>query len=313
MTTQPDQIRLARRTLIKAAAAGVAATAVGCSQRPWRNEPKVTPVEHVKLCKAVKYPMVQEGQTVQDRFQLLKDLGFDGVEMMSPDDKIDRDEVLRARDATGLPIHGVVNTLHWKSPLSHPDPAERAACLDSLRTSIHDAKFYGATSVLLVPAVVNGGISYADAYDRSQAEIRKLIPLAEDTGIRILIENVWNNFLLSPLEAARYIDELDSPAIGAYFDVGNVVRYGWPEHWIRVLAHRIVKLDIKEYSRKKQQEEGLWKGFNVDIGDGDCRWDEVMKALREIGFSGWATAEVPGGDRARLQDIAARMDRVFAL
>jgi hexulose-6-phosphate isomerase len=128
-----------------------------------------------------------------------------------------------------------------------------------------------------------------------------------------LIENVWNNFLLSPLEAARYVDEFDADSVGWYFDVGNVVRFGWPDQWIRILGQRIGKLDIKEYSREKQKNEGLWKGFQVEIGEGDCDWPAVRKALLEIEYHGWATAEVRGGDRTRLQEIAERMDRVLDL
>ena len=134
--------------------------------------------------------------------------------------------------------------------------------------------------MLLVPGVVNEEVSYADAYQRSQEEIRKLLPLAEETGIKIAIENVWNNFLISPLEAARYIDEFESEMIGWYFDVGNIVRYGWPDQWVRILGKRIIKVDIKEYSRKKQVEEGIWEGFKVKIGDGDSDWAKVNQALR---------------------------------
>ena len=136
--------------------------------------------------------------------------------------------------------------------------------------------------------------------------------MAEDLGIQILIENVWNNFLLSPIETARFIDELKSPLVGSYFDVGNVVRFGWPEQWITALGSRIKKLDIKEYSRKLQNQKGPYAGFGVKIGDGDCDWPAVMKALAKIKFSGWATAEVSGGDSARLKDISRRMDKVFS-
>ncbi|MCA9311525.1 MAG: sugar phosphate isomerase/epimerase, partial [Phycisphaerales bacterium] len=128
----------------------------------------------------------------------------------------------------------------------------------------------------------------------------------------IAFENVWNNFLLSPLEAARYIDEFESANIGWYFDVGNIINYGWPEQWIRILGHRIGKLDIKEFSRSKRNDEGLWKGFSVNLLEGDCGWDRVMAALRDINYRGWATAEVGGGDEARLRDIAERMDRILA-
>ncbi|MEX1055351.1 MAG: sugar phosphate isomerase/epimerase family protein, partial [Rhodothermales bacterium] len=191
------------------------------------------------------------------------------------------------------------------------DATVRANGVAALRTALRDAQAYGASTVLLVPAVVNKTVSYDDAYVRSQVEIRKVLPEAEELGVRIAIENVWNQFLLSPLEFARYIDEFDSEWIGAYFDIGNIVNYGWPEQWIRVLGPRILKLDVKEFSRKKRDEEGLWAGFDVQLGEGDVDWPAVMKALEDIQYSGWATAEIPGGDRTRLNDIAGRMDKIL--
>ncbi|MFQ5734363.1 MAG: sugar phosphate isomerase/epimerase family protein, partial [Planctomycetaceae bacterium] len=223
----------------------------------------------IPLKKAVKIGMVREGKTLTEKFRLLKDLGYDGVELNSPS-RLKRDDVLKAQDATGLPVHGVVDSVHWRQTLSHPDAKVRAAGVKGLMTALNDAKAYGATSVLLVPAVVNKQVSYKEAYVRSQAEIRKALPLAEKLGINILFENVWNNFLLSPVEMARYIDEFESKRVGAYFDVGNVVRYGWPEHWIAALGKRIGKLDIKEYSRKLQHTKGPRAGFRVKIGEGDC-------------------------------------------
>ena len=163
-----------------------------------------------------------------------------------------------------------------------------------------------------MPAVVKKDVSYADAYTRSQAEIRKVLPLAQELNVKIALENVWNDFLLSPLETARYLDEFESPQVAVHFDVGNVVRYGWPEHWIRTLGKRIYKLDIKEFSRAKSDKEGLRKGFQVELLEGDCDWPAVMAALREIGYVGWGAAEIPGGGRERLKEIAARMDRIYA-
>jgi len=263
-----------------------------------------------ELKKAVKIGMVKEPASLLGKLKLLKEIGFDGVELNSPNG-FSGDEVLEARDESGLPIHGLVDSVHWRQTLSHADPAVRTAGVEALKTAINDAKAYGASSVLLVPAVVSKDVSYHDAYTRSQAEIRKALPLAEELGIRVLFENVWNNFLLSPIEFARYIDEFESSAVGAYFDVGNVVRFGWPEHWIRVLGKRIVKLDIKEYSRKLQKSKGPGAGFGVKIGDGDCDWPAVMQALGDIGYSGWATAEVSGGNRKRLEDIYVRMENAF--
>jgi hexulose-6-phosphate isomerase len=294
-----------RRNFLATSAATDAVSGVADSAQP--VEPSGP-----RLKKAVKIGMVQEGKTLTDKFKLLKELGFDGVELNSPSNAT-ADDVRRAKDETGLPVHGVVDSVHWKQYLSHPDPKVRAAGLAGLKTALNDAKAFGGTSVLLVPAVVNKEVSYKDAYIRSQAEIKKALPLAAELKIKILFENVWNNFLLSPVEAARYIDEFDSPWVGAYFDVGNVVRFGWPEHWIQALGKRIGKLDIKEYSRKLQATKGPYAGFRVKIGEGDCDWPAVMKSLKQIGYNGWATAEVRGGKRERLKEIAERMDRAFGV
>lgn len=268
--------------------------------------------EQLNIKKSLKFGMVEEDLSLLDKFKMLKELGFDGVELDSPND-LNQDEILEAKEKTGLLIPGVVNSLHWKKPLSDPDPKVRAECVRSMETALRDCKVYGGTTVLLVPAVVNQSISYQDAYKRSQEEIRKVLPVAEETGIKIAFENVWNNFLLSPLEAARYVDEFEDPMVGWYFDVGNIVRYGWPEHWIEVLGDRILKLDVKEYSRDKQQNEGIWKGFDVEFMEGDCNWPVVNKALEKIGYEGWASAEVKGGDRKRLKVISEKMDAIFGL
>jgi L-ribulose-5-phosphate 3-epimerase len=241
---------------------------------------------------------------------MLREVGYDGVELDSPSN-LDKNEVLRARDATGLKICGVVDSVHWNQTLSDPDPDVRAAGLEGLRTALRECKLYGGTSVLLVPAVVKKDVSYADAYSRSQAEIRKALPLAEDSGIKIAVENVWNQFLLSPLEAVRYIEEFRSPWIGWHLDIGNLITYGWPEHWIRILGKRILKLHIKEFSRQKRDNEGPRAGFKVNLWEGDCDWPAVMKALDEVGFQGWGSAELEGGGPERLRDIAQRMDRIF--
>jgi hexulose-6-phosphate isomerase len=245
-----------------------------------------------------------------ERFVLLRRLGFDGVELDSPSD-LDPAEILAARDASGLAIPGVVDSEHWRSTLGDPDPAVRRRGIEALETALRDCRRYGGTTVLLVPGVVNARLSYQDVWTRSQEAIRAVLPLAQELGVKIALENVWNQFLLSPLEAARYVDAFESDSIGWYFDVGNVVNYGWPAQWIEILGPRILKLDVKEYSRKKRDDEGLWKGFDVELGEGDCDWPAVMRALETIGYEGWAAAEVRGGDEARLREISERMDRCF--
>lgn len=268
------------------------------------------PSVHPLNKKSLKWGMIDLEMSVLEKFQLIKKLGFDGVELDSPND-LNIDEVLAAKEATGLQIPGVVNSLHWKKPLSDPDPAVRSECTASMIQALKDCKTLGGTTVLLVPAVVKEEISYEDAWARSTAEIHKMLPTAKETGVKIAIENVWNNFLLSPMEAARYIDQFDSDLIGWYFDVGNIVRYGWPEHWIKALNTRIIKVDIKDYSRKKQSDEGIWKGFQVKLGEGSVNWTKVNEALAEVGYNGWGSAEVRGGDQERLQEISKRMDQLY--
>lgn len=254
------------------------------------------PTQSPRFKKAVKYHMVTDKSlSITEKFALVKELGFDGLEIHIRD-KTPPEKFVEAHKATGLPIHGVLNS-------SNPD----------IRSSVDLAKTFGATSVLVVAGRVDKETSYDANYREWSARLKENAPYAEQHGIKLLVENVWNNFLLSPMEMARFIDEFDSPAVGVYFDVGNVVRFGYPEQWIRILGHRIGKLDIKEYSRKLQQDEGLWKGFNVEIGDGDSDYPAVLKALEEIDYRGWATAEVKGGDADRLAFIAERMNHVLGI
>lgn len=262
-----------------------------------------------RIKKAVMLGTLRSNLPLMDKFKIVKDAGFAGVE---PNSHHNQREVLEARDATGLEIPSVCDAVHWDKPLSDPDPAVRQIGLEALKTALRDCKAYGGTSVLLVPAVVNKNVSYADAYSRSREQIRQALPLAEQLGVKIAIENVWNQFLLSPLEAARYVDEFKSPWVGWHFDVGNVVNYGFPEQWIRILGKRIQKLHIKEFSRQKRDKEGLWKGFDVDLLDGDCDWPAVMKALDEIGYEGWAIEEI-SADAAQLARISSAMDKILTL
>ncbi len=275
-----------RREFVKLGAGALAAAAL--TPAISRADDKSLTKRDIKI--AIMFATVPGNASVMDKFKMIRDAGFEGVEPMG---SVDRDEVLKARDATGLKIPSVCVATHWLKPLSDPNPATRAIGLEGLKTALQDCKIYGGSSVLLVPGVVNKQISYADAYTRSQEEIRKAIPLAEELGVKMAIENVWNHFLLSPLEAARYVDEFKSSAVGWHFDIGNVITYGWPEQWISVLGKRIQKLHIKEFSRSKSEKEGLWKGFEVDYLDGDNNWPVVMKALDDVGYTGWAIAEPP--------------------
>lgn len=260
--------------------------------------------------KAIMYATIQMDVPVLAKFKTVKEAGFAGIEPMS---HMPQAEVLEAFAATGLQPASVCCATHWKYPLSDSDPAVRKTGLDGLMQALRDAKAYGATSVLLVPGVVSKTVSYTDAYKRSQDGIRSAIPLARELGVKIAIENVWNQFLLSPLEAARYVDEFESPSVGWHFDVGNVITYGFPEQWIRILGKRILKLHIKEYSRAKRDKLGPSAGFQVPFLSGDNDWPAVMKALDEVGYTGWGIAEQPGGNSLEgLTTLSRAMDTIFA-
>jgi hexulose-6-phosphate isomerase len=254
------------------------------------------------------------GATVWEKFRAVKAAGFDGIE---PPSHLDQEEVLRARDETGLSIPSVSCGQHSRG-LTEADAGKRAEAVAGIQQALRDAKRYGASSILVVPGVVNESISYAEAWDRAAESLRQALPLAEDLGVKLAIENVWNHFLLSPLEAARFVDGFQSSAVGWHFDVGNVLYLGYPEQWIRILGQRIQKLHIKEYSRKKMAEHGLSAGFAVEYLEGDNDWPAVMKAVDAVGYRGWANAEPAWhpkgvGGEERLKQIAEKMDIILAM
>jgi hexulose-6-phosphate isomerase len=257
-----------------------------------------------RIYKAVKWDMIGIEGGVRDKFRLQKELGYDGMELVGPS-LLAADEVRRASEETGMPVHGLVDMEHWEIRLSSPDPSVRAKGVAILEQCLRDAKAFGGSSVLLVPGKVAGPDENHDhVWQRSIAEIRKVLPLASRLGVRVLVENVWNGFCESPDQFRDYLDEIDSPWVGAYFDIGNCRKFGPSENWVRTLGSRILKLDCKDWG----DTEGFCK-----IGDGDVDWPAVRQALAEIRFTGWCTAEVPGGGREVLADIAQRMDRVLRL
>jgi L-ribulose-5-phosphate 3-epimerase len=295
---------LTRREALLAASAGLAGAAIGACASP------ASAADDKKFKKAVKIGMVRAGSTLLEKCQLLKELGFDGVELNSPDN-ITVEEAKECIEKSGLTIHGVVDSVHWQQRLSDPSSEVRAKGQEALQTALKFSKAIGGTSVLLVPGRVTPDATYEQCWERSIAEIKKAIPLAEELGIPILIENVWNDFLTDAKETARFIDACGSKLVGSYFDIGNTVRYSPPQEWIPILGQRIKKVDIKDY--KRQPEGGnLGAGFSAKLLEGDVDWPRVMSELRKIGYTGWATAEIQGGDRTWLADVAARMDKIFA-
>ena len=244
-----------------------------------------------------------------DRFALARDAGFDAIEMQTISRTEEAAEIREASEKTGLRIHSVMNADHWRFPLSSSDRDVVNRSVAGMETSLRNAALWGADTVLLVPAVVDPATSYRDAWTRSQDVIRgRLLPRAQELKVIVAVEEVWNKFLLSPLELARYVDEFDSPWLKAYFDVGNVVFYGYPQDWIRTLAGRIVKVHLKDFQLDRPNGRFTWR----NIGEGDIDWLAVHRAFADVGYRGYVTTEVAPGDAAYLKDLANRVDRFLA-
>jgi hexulose-6-phosphate isomerase len=259
--------------------------------------------------KAVLISMLPKDLSYAQRFAIARDAGFDAVEMQTIAREDEAAEIREAASKTGLRIHSVMNADHWRFPLSSRDRDVVSRSVAGMETSLRNAARWGADTVLLVPAVVDATTSYGDAWTRSQQVIReRLLPLASELKVIVAVEEVWNKFLLSPLEFARYVDELDSPWLKAYFDVGNVVFYGFPQDWIRALGARIAKVHLKDFHLDRPNGRFAW----TNLGDGDIDWPEVRRAFADVGYRGYMTTEVAAGDAAYLKDLAVRVDRFLA-
>lgn len=290
-TTRRDFLKSSVATCVSAFAAGPLTT--------------FRPTAKPAMKKGLVFDMVPGNLSYADRFKLVRDTGFEVVQALTEPDERKAEEMKSAADAANIRIDSVMNVDHWQYPLSSSDPAVVEKSLSGMRTSLHNAKRWGSDTVLLVPAVVNPQTSYRAAWTRSQAQIRKLIPLAEELTVVIAIEEVWNKFLLSPLEMVQYIGEFHSPWVQAWFDVGNVVLYGYPQDWIHALGKRIVKVHLKDFKRK---EDGYaW----VNLGDGDVDWPAVRQAFADISYAGSVIAELEPGDEAYLRDVSRRIDRLL--
>ncbi|MEZ5399378.1 MAG: sugar phosphate isomerase/epimerase family protein [Bryobacteraceae bacterium] len=261
--------------------------------------------------KAVLMSMLPKDMPLADSFKMAREIGFEQIECPQIDDPARAEEIRKASDTSGLKIHSVMNGDHWRYPLSSGDKEVVDRSMKAMRTSLHNAKLWGADTVLLVPAVVNPETSYKDAWTRSQRQIRELMPLAEDLKVIIAVEEVWNKFLLSPLEFAHYVDEFKSPWVKAYFDVGNVVLFSYPQDWIRTLGSRIVKLHFKDFKFRQAPGSGKREAEFVNLREGDIDWKAIHAALADINYRGSATVELRGGDREYLADVSKRFDQIL--
>lgn len=293
-----------RRRFAGLSGATIAANLVPTS---WSQEVKLKG----SIKKTLKIGMIEVGDSLEEKFLAAKQAGFSAVELDAPG--FDVEEAQKAITTTGLPVDGSVCVDHWKVRHTDPSAEVRANALNSLTSALRDTKAVGGDTVLLVVGHGKDGPEN-EIWKRSIENIQKAVPLAEELGMIIAIENVWNKFCYdhdgdsnqTAEKLAKYCDEFASPHVAMQFDIGNHWKYGNPGDWIRTLGHtRVAKLDIKGFSREKDDF--------TNIGAGDLDWAGVRQALQDIDFNGWCAAEVDGGDLARLKQVSANMDRVLGL
>lgn len=314
MTNDP---KLNRRSLLTTGLVAAAGTQVAAAAHAAEHGESIArPASNRKILLSCKLGMITDEAngkklSVTERLKMAADAGFDGVDF----DEAGKFTEQEARDAvqqSGVFVHNAINHDHWKQRLTSANPDERATAKANTEHCIRVSHAAGGNAVLIVVGRASDG-SEEEVIARCSQGIRELIPLAASLGQQILIENVWNQMMYDhdgiPDQSAdqfvKFVDSFNSPWVGMYYDIGNHWKYGQPGEWIRAFGRRCVKLDVKGFSRAE--------GKFTDIGEGDLPWDQVRKALDDINFTGWATAEVGGGDVARLTTVRKQMEKAFGL
>jgi len=259
--------------------------------------------------KAIYHGSLPGGEPAK-QFQLAHDAGFEGIEISACESREDLQKLQSAADSAGLKIHSIMAGTGGAQPLSSPDQSARQATEQNIAFAIEQAQIVGADTVLVIPGVVNAEVSYEQAWQRSLPHIKNLAPIAEKAGVTLAIENVWNKFLLSPLEFRRYIEEADSSQIKAYFDCGNILLYGFPDQWIRSLNTLIHRIHVKDFRLSDRNFCYLLQG--------DVPWQKVMAALRETGYDGYLTVEnevppYPSSPEQTVFDASHALGRILDL
>ena len=265
------------------------------------------------------------GKTNKEAMKLAKDAGFEGIELaLGADGEISMtstdEELLSIKayaEELGIKIPSLSSGLCWANSLTANDPEERQRAFDMVCRQLYCAKMLGAETILVIPGSVSvefvpewGVVDYDVVWDRALEAMKKLAPIAAEYGVQIGLENVWNKFLLSPLEMRNFIDAVGSPWVGAYLDTGNMVYSGYPEQWIKILGKRIFKIHFKDYRRNP----GGLNAF-VDLLAGDVDWKAVRTTFEAIGYEGWAAGEMipqyaQGSDQL-IYNTSASMERIM--
>lgn len=311
-----SSVAVDRRSFLSAAVAGSLTLATANAQE--KAAPTLLPPAGKRILLSCKLGMIakKEGDrtlSLVERLSMAKDAGFDGVDfdeagLFTPEEARD------ASRAAGIFVHNAINHAHWNQRLTSAKEEERAQGRANIEHCIRVSHAAGGSGVLIV--IGRGDDGPADEIDeRARQEIKKLLPLAASLGQAILFENVWNRMHYdhdappeqSPDRFIRFVDSFNSPWVGMYYDIGNHWKYGQPREWLRAFGRRAVKLDVKGFSRAQN------KFVDITSPDDDLPWKEVQKGLDEIGFTGWTTAEVRGGDLERLTTVRKQMEKAFGL
>ncbi|TDQ41240.1 sugar phosphate isomerase/epimerase family protein [Aureibacillus halotolerans] len=271
------------------------------------------------MLKALNQWCFPEGTPLSKVFSMTANAGFDAIELnlyesggegLTIDTTVGEAQAIKSMaDANGLTLRSLSTGMLWSYPIVSEDRDIREKGQQIVMKQIELAAELGMDTVLVVPGAVTAHMAYDQCYFKSQEALQPLLRHAEEHNIFLGIENVWNKFLLSPLEAARYVDELDSPKAAFYFDVGNVLQFGFPEQWIEILGHRIAKVHVKDF----KTAVGNINGF-VPLLAGDVNWHAVMKALKKIGYDDVLTAEIPAhtfSSRTLPEDTLRHMDAIL--
>ena len=305
-----------RRTLLTTGIAAAGINAVASKSRAAEPATTIRPPRDRKILLSVKLGMIQKKDgdrmlSLTERLGMAAEAGLDGVDF----DEAGRFTEQEAREAvqkSGVFVHNAINHTHWQKRLTSANAEDRATAAANIEHCIRLSHAAGGNGVLIVIGRASDG-SNVETLERCREGIGSLLPLAAALGQPILIENVWNQMMYdhdgppdqSPEEFVAFVDSFKSPWVGMYYDIGNHWKYGQPGEWIRAFGHRCVKLDVKGFSREKNKF--------TDIGEGDLPWDQVRRALEDINFTGWATAEVGGGNVERLTKVREQMEVAFGL
>lgn len=305
---------LSRRKALTLSA--VTAAALPIPAEADHHEKIIAPPSGEPLLLGVKLGMIgekdkQSDLTLVQRLEMAAEAGFDGVDLDQAADYTPA-EARAAVQQSGVFVHNAINHAHWRQRLTSADAAEREQGYENIAHCLRVSHAAGGSGVLIVVGRASDGNG---ALPRAQAQIRRLLPLAASLGQHILIENVWNQMMYEheaapeqgPQRFIEFVDSFQSPWVGMYYDIGNHWKYGQPGEWIRAFAHRCIKLDVKGFSRAKNEF------VDITSPDDDLPWDQVRKALEDINYHGWATAEVRGGDVARLTTVRKQMQEAFDL